>query len=39
MGEFLTTDSKKSPSSISGRWIAFFVKKLKKGHTYNTIFV
>ena len=25
--------------SISGRWIAFFVKKLKKGYTYDTIFV
>ena len=23
----LTKDSKKSPTSISGRWIAFFVKK------------
>ena len=25
--------------SISGRWIAFFVKKLKKGYAYDTIFV
>ena len=37
--EILTKDSKKSPTSISGRWIAFFVKKLKKGYTYDTIFV
>ena len=35
----LTKDSKKSPTSISGRWIAFFVKKLKKGYSYDTIFV
>ena len=27
---FLTKDSKKSPTSISGRWIAFFVKKIEK---------
>ena len=25
--------------SISGRWIAFFVKKLKKGYIHDTIFV
>ena len=25
--------------SISERWIVFFVKKLKKGYTYDTIFV
>ena len=26
----LTKDSKKSPASTSGRWIAFFVKKFEK---------
>ena len=29
-GNTLTKDSKKSPTSISGRWIAFFVKKIEK---------
>ena len=28
--KILTKDSKKSPTSISGRWIAFFVKKIEK---------
>ena len=37
--DYLTKDSKKSPASTSGRWIAFFVKKLKKGYVYDTIFV